>query len=575
MAQPNQQFSIKGTAFQGVNTEFDPIGGDLSFALRADNCVVDRVGRIAARECFRHAVDFQEGEIGDYGNVDVSAISACYSGKSHHVVCTALLGTYYPESKPVVRIDWNSQEEISTYEFDPDMPYTYGLFWDDGNGLKRCSYPSANGLERSLYVHFKDDLYLFAKGMPFMKYDCAGSWTPVDHTPPPTIPAIDGDIAISAYGRLWVAGVDGDYQTIHYSSLLREDLWYDPTAEKPGDNPEPDKYYNDGGVINVSEYWPVEYDEIVNIHAHNGLLIIFGRQSILLYGNAGNGDPAGENGLFLQDAISYVGLVERDALCNIGTDVVFCDDTGIRSLGRVIQEKSNPVSEPSLNVKRDFMEMMRLENESSYMLKGIKLCYFPNKSLFVALFSSLGMAYAFSTDRLSTTGGAKVTRWTECDFACMHFAETISESIPYLGGRKNLGVMKYSGFDDSGAFEMRFESMALGVSGGQMIDVFSKSIIYLLSSDAIPVKAKALWGFGGYLGFSYDFTTDPLGSTYYNVAEWGIDEYIGPNTGVWRNKVNTMGSGTFLRVGMTAQIENTGLAIQEIAVNTAVGRLVA
>lgn len=117
--------------------------------------------------------------------------------------------------------------------------------------------------------------------------------------------------------------------------------------------------------------------------------------------------------------------------------------------------------------------------------------------------------------------------------------------------------------------------MALGVSGGQMIDVFSKSIIYLLSSDAIPVKAKALWGFGGYLGFSYDFTTDPLGSTYYNVAEWGIDEYIGPNTGVWRKKVNTMGSGTFLRVGMTAQIENTGLAIQEIAVNTAVGRLVA
>jgi hypothetical protein len=48
MAQANQQFSIKGTSFQGVNTEFDPIGGDLSYALKADNCVIDRVGRISA-----------------------------------------------------------------------------------------------------------------------------------------------------------------------------------------------------------------------------------------------------------------------------------------------------------------------------------------------------------------------------------------------------------------------------------------------------------------------------------------------------------------------------------------------
>jgi hypothetical protein len=401
-----------------------------------------------------------------------------------------------------------------------------------------------------------------------MKYDGAGGWQAVEHTPPTDIAAIDGDIAISAYGRLWVSGVDGDYQTIYYSDLLREDQWYDASAD-------PEDDFNTGGKINVSEYWPIEYDEIVNIHAHNGLLIVFGRQSILLYGNAGNGDPAGENGLFLQDAISYVGLIERDAICNTGTDVVFCDDTGIRSLGRVIQEKSNPISEPSLNVKRDFMEMIRLERESESLVKGVRLCYFPNKALFVALFRSTSIAYAFNTERPSTTGGARVTRWTDCHFSSMYFAETLERSIPYLGGRRNRAVLKYAGFDDDFPYEFRFESMALGISGGQMLDVFSKSIIYLLSSQAIPISATALWGFDGYLNFSYDFKTDPKGSTEYNVAEWGVDEYIGPNTGVWRNKVNTMGSGTFFRVGLTAQVENTGFSIQEIAANTAVGRLVA
>ena len=130
-------------------------------------------------------------------------------------------------------------------------------------------------------------------------------------------------------------------------------------------------------------------------------------------------------------------------------------------------------------------------------------------------------------------------------------------------------------FDDDFPYEFRFESMALGISGGQMLDVFPKSIIYLISSPAIPIDATALWGFDGYLNYSYDFKTNPKGSTEYNVAEWGIDEYIGSGLGVWRSKVNTMGSGTFFRVGLTAQVENTGFSIQEIAANTAVGRLVA
>jgi hypothetical protein len=573
MAQPNQQFNISGYGFQGMNTEMEPVGGDLSFALKADNCVIDRVGRISARETFTPAVNFKEGQLGDYPDVDITAISAYFTPDSpdHHVVCTALLGTYIPESKPVTRIEWNGEEEIDTFDFDNTLPYEYRLYWDDGRGLRQCSFPdmsSSEALARSLYVHFKDDLYLFATGLPFMKYDGRGGWTAVAHTPPTDTSGINGDIAISAYGRLWVSGVDGDYQTIHYSDLLREDQWYDASAD-------PEDDFNTGGKINVNEYWPVEYDEIVNIHAHNGLLIVFGKQSILIYGNAGNGDPAGEDGIFLQDAISNVGLVERDALANIGTDVVFCDDTGIRSLGRVIQEKSNPIAEPSLNVKRDFMQMIKEERASKSLVAGIRLCYFPTKALFVALFRSTSIAYAFGTERPSSTGGAMVTRWTNCWFASMYFAEAFNKGIPYLGGRDDRAVLVYEGYRSEDSYEFRFESMALGISQGQMMDIMSKSIIYLLSSEAIPLKAKALWGFEGYLNYEHDFKTNPKGSTEYNVAQWGVDEYLGSGTGIWRNKVNTMGSGTFLRVGLSAQVDKIGFSIQEIAVNTAVGRLVA
>ena len=135
--------------------------------------------------------------------------------------------------------------------------------------------------------------------------------------------------------------------------------------------------------------------------------------------------------------------------------------------------------------------------------------------------------------------------------------------------------MAYDGYKIDEPYEFRFESMALGISQGQMMDIMSKSIIYLLSSEAVPVEAKALWGYEGYLNFEYDFKTNPKGSTEYNVAQYGVDEWLGSGTGIWRNKVNTMGSGTFLRVGLSAQVRNVGFSIQEIAVNTAVGRLVA
>ena len=87
---------------------------------------------------------------------------------------------------------------------------------------------------------------------------------------------IDGDIVTAAYGRLWAAGVNGDYNTIYYSDLLIADQWYDGRGT-------PVDTQNTGGIIDVSQYWPNGEDRIMGIEAHNSLLIIFGRHSILVY----------------------------------------------------------------------------------------------------------------------------------------------------------------------------------------------------------------------------------------------------------------------------------------------------
>ncbi len=577
MAQPVNQFTIKGYGFQGLNTEMSPIGSDPSFALKADNCVIDRVGRIAAREAFA-----PDAEIGAsiWNNTDLVNISAHYTNDGYnsyepHPVCTLLGGTYYPESETRGRTTWNSVEEMQDVGIDGSQPYEYGLGWEDNGEVKPCTYPTINaeGLDRSLYVHFKEDLFLFSRGNSFLKYSGRGKWEDVTYTPPQTdagniVDKIDGDIAISAYGRLWVSGVNGDYQTIYYSSLLREDQWYDGQGT-------PDDAQNTAGIINVSEYWPVDFDQIVNIHAHNGFLIVLGRRSILIYANANTGDPAGENGIQLQDAISNVGLVERDAICNIGTDVMFCDDTGLRSLARVIQEKSTPIGEPSMNVKREFMDMIQEEEQSEAIVRGIKMAYFPSKSLVVCLFRTSGIAYTFSTERPSDTGGAKTTRWTDCCYSAMYFAEDSDIGRPYLAGTNNRGVLRYEGYKGDEAYSLDFESVALGITQNSIQNVIPKSIIYIVLSPAVPVDSRSKWGFGSYLDYHYDFRIQPDGTTEWGVAQFGLDEFVGGRPGIWRQKVNTIGAGEFLRVGLEIEISGSSFAIQEIAVNTAVGRIAA
>ena len=57
MAQPLQSINLVAPAFKGVNTEDSPIAQDPSYADVADNAVIDKRGRIAARKGIDVVVD--------------------------------------------------------------------------------------------------------------------------------------------------------------------------------------------------------------------------------------------------------------------------------------------------------------------------------------------------------------------------------------------------------------------------------------------------------------------------------------------------------------------------------------
>ena len=580
MAQALQQVSLNGMGFQGLNTELSPINSTPEFALVADNLVIDEVGRLGSREAFKDLVPAMQ--VGTDNFLDITALHSWY-GKSLNPspVLVYLESQYRPESDPLMQTrEWTDPLSITQRGIDPNKPYVYGVAYCEGGEMLQASIPNdvdTTKLGTALFVNFKEELLLFSAGNPPLKYDGNGGFTKLsdmpDYTPPQDVDGnvfaaeLNGDVACSAYGRLWVSGVNGDYQTIYYSSLLREDKWYDPDLATG---------FNDGGIINVQEYWPVENDYIVNIHAHNGFLLVFGRRSLLIYANADKGDPADdETGFGLQDAISNVGLVERDAICNTGTDVLFVDDTGLRALGRTVQEKSNPIAVASSNVKTDFIRSVGDERKSQELNRGIKLNYNPSRSLAICLFKTSRTAYAFSTTRPSSAGGLMTTFWTDCNFNCMHAVENDETGAFWLGGKQSRGLLEYRGYDSRETYVAKFESSVVKQTQVGLQKIIPRSIVYMLSSEPLAAECYALWGFGSRMSYRRPFKINAIGTTEWNVAEYAIDEYIGGGKGVWKNKINTMGSGELMRVGLEVEIKGWFIGFQDIAVNYSAGRIYA
>ena len=589
MAQNVNQVVLRSPGFHGLNTELSPINGDPEFALRADNVVIDQIGRLCAREAFatyktlagKPNIEFTKmsgfvSEVTEDGRHQESPVSVYRYGNMEPVSFKVEL-----QDGLGVRRSQRNLEELNSSA-------NYGVAILENDVLVDTPVPAGVGqnLRSSEFAMFKDETFLFAKNSPFMVLD-GTSWNVVggkaimgtDASGNPS-QDINGDIAISAYGRLWVSGVNGDYHKIYYSSLLNEKSWYDPRIPPEYDTngdmtngpyDPPFNPQNDGGVIDVREYWPVGADSIVNIHAHNGFLLVFGRNSILVYANA-NSDPAGENGIQLQDAISNVGLVRRDAICNIGTDVLFVDDTGVRSIGRVIQEKSSPVTEASLNIRKTIQQAIKQELAVDTSRSAIKMEYMPSKSMAVVLFRNLELAFTMQTNMPSKTGGLKVTRWIDCCWNDSFEAKRGDEDVVYLAGRPNRGLMKYQGYLQDETYEMSYMGMAIGQAPFQQ--VMPKSVIYTIYSNSLPGDATANWGFGDRVVGNYDFRidSDSPGSSF-AVDEFEIGQYGLGDSYYFNYKVHTSGSGELFRVGLDIEIKGDYFALQEISINSAIGRI--
>ena len=505
MAQELKSINLVAPAFKGINTEDSPLAQDPSFAETADNAVIDKRGRIAARKGIT-VLTTDKTELGtativamkefrdDLGNTKVFSV-----GNNKILSGTTTLVDETPGSYTITSDQWKM-------------------------------------------VNFNDKAYFFQRGYEPLVYDNAGGAVIKLSTvagAAGVTSAMYGNEVLAAYGRLWTADFSTDKSKVYWSDLLIGHDWTGGTS----------------GAIDISKVWPDGHDEIVALAAHNNLLIIFGKHSIVVY--SGADAPAT---MALADTVSGVGCVGRDTVQYTGTDVLFLSQSGLRSFGRTLQEKTMPITSLSGTITKD---IIRLISEFGETFSSV---YHPEENFYLLTFVSQDITFCFDVRGTLENGSYRATRWPGTGFVCF---ERKDDGTLLIGTSDGIG--SYSGYQDNGtAYRFKYISPELTFGDTSKLKFIKKIRPTVVGGSETTI----------YLNWAYDFgsvlTSVPLALSSQATSEFNVDEF---NIGQFssgqltsRTGINANGSGSTLVIGMEADINGQELSLQEINVLALLGR---
>ena len=522
MSQQQTSLTIAAPGFGGLNTEVAQTEQNSSFASVADNCVIDKYGRVGSRKGFQNNTTTPVADpltsIHTFKGTDGVEIVFTAGGTSIYK------GVVAPTNITPAGTITDSNWQMLT--------------------LNNRVYMIQEGHDPLVYSHLsassagaQDTLAVNTTSMP--RAQCG----------------------TSAYGRIWLANCDNDnHQVVYWSQRINGENYNIPSGEGGDDGSE-------GGSINVALYWPTGYDEIQALASHNGRLVIFGKDNILVYAQAEGWPAAAQSagGMYLEDSIRGIGCIARDTVQSTGTDVIFLDSSGLRSLGRVIQEKSAPIGEISANVRTELSAVM-LQRDDNALVKSV---FMPEERLYV-LINTSGAAIVFETSVTDPqTGGMRATRWVGLTAR----AGSYNNGTTLFADTGGV-VTEYTGYLDKGeTYRMRYYTHFL--SFGDSAKIKAPKKIYFTMVTGAAVAVSTFWGFDYQNNSrSSSINIPALGTpAEFGVSEFSIGEY-GGGVNTFRRSANVTGKGTTLQVGIELPVSNEPFSLQEITIKTLLGRTI-
>ena len=526
--------SIQAPGFSGLDIQDASVQLTSGYALEAFNCVIDKYGRIGARKGWTKvnttaitstpAVRTVFELVKSDGNVVFSAAgNKIYTGTT--TLTAAVNGTVVDAAGTgttaytITANNW----QISA------MPYNHG-----GNASSHAIFTQA-GHPVLVYHKLGNSSHNHTGSYGFQRLGDVGT-LPAGYT----VTSFTPNCSMTAYGRLWTANITGDNQTIYFSDLQ------DPANFTTGTS----------GYLDISTVIPTG-DGIVALAAHNGFLIIFCKRSILIYSN-----PKDPSTMTLQDVIKGFGCIARDSVVSVfGSDIMFLSETGVQSLGRLIQEKSMPLRDVSKNVRDEL-----IANVATETLENIKAVYFATDAFYLLSLPSTGFTYCFDTRSILENGAARTTIWKNINPTAFHVTE---DRKLYVGQAGYIG--NYTGYQDNGStYRWSYYTNYFDFEQPTSIKILKKLGMVVIGGGNQVIAIK--WGFDYTNNYnSSTLTLKPVTVAEYGIAEYGIAEYAN-GIALDNLKFNASGSGRVLQIGFESDINGSPLSVQKVDIAIKTGK---
>lgn len=515
MAQQIQTYAITAPGFYGLNSQDSSLDLASGFALTANNCVIDKYGRVGARKGwtaqhpYNAALDGKPLKtISEHVNDDGTSFIMCAGNNKVFMLAGGVL---------------------------TEVPYGGGgtapVITDDNW--------SVSVLEGAAYA--------FQEGHDPLAFDSAVSATSYRRIS--ELPGYNGtvqqaNVSIAAYGRVWNASTASDKTIVQWSDVTHPEKYGSGTA----------------GTLDVSTVWPNGNDTIMALATHNNLLFIFGYDCFLVYEGANN--PAT---MTLKDTVPGIGCIARDSVQYTGTDVIFLSKTGVRSVLRTIQEKSAPFRDLSMNVRDELMA--GIISSSS---KDIKSIYNPIESFYLLTVPSLKTVYCFDTKKVLPDGSSRVTTWDSIEpssFCMTRSGEMLIGKVAYAG--------KYGGYTDNGSsYRFQYFTNHTDLGAPSITSVLKKLSVVVIGGSNQPLVIK--WGYDFKENYYSQISQIPAQSVAeYGISEYNISttEYTDGVT-MQTLVAYPTGAGKVVQTGYEADINGYPLSIQKLEIQAKNGKIV-
>jgi len=372
--------------------------------------------------------------------------------------------------------------------------------------------------------------------------------TTVDNTVTWTTHKIpEGNEAIAAGGRLWV--INGT--VLNYSQTLIP------------------HYFDTTNVINqfdLKTVWRNGMDIGVALAEFNGHLCILGKKTITVYQDY---DDVGT--MSLVENIAGIGCLGRDSIQDIGTDILFLSPSGVRSLGRTIQEKSMPVRDISKNVRQYLLEKAFDED-----IAKIKSTYSEKEGMYLLSLPTSDKVFYFDVRQPMQDGSLKVTEW---DRTYTSLLSTVDGNI-YIGTSGYLN--NYNGYVDDkesdatggSSYDVLFESgwTDFGEEASSMLKIPKRASITAYGGSGQTFLLKWSFDYSGTFN-SANISAKQGTAAEYGIAEYGIAEWSG---GLDFNSLTRAmtHNGRVMKTGVEVTVNGRPLAFQRLSIQSKLGKMV-